>query len=185
MTGDLKENRPPRNYTAQIALAVAASSLAVATAALVLARSPDPSYVYQINSTTSEGVGLFLENNGSGPARILETKVYLDNQKVSNFGQITELTKSLYKRDRPTYFYMKLPYTLGVSKRVGIYYTALDNVQDQEWDNFKTLIWKRIFVMSKICSTGLWQYLGLGCYYICTYNEGEDCVVEERARIGS
>jgi hypothetical protein len=136
---------------------------------------PGVSYIYRVNNAP-EGVGIFLENNGSGPARISETRVYLDNKYV-DFGRITDQVVSMYAKERPTSFYIKKGYVLGSGKEVGLYVTPVDNVKD--WDGFRNLIWNRIFVIFKVCS------MYNECFYVCLGKEDEECEpTDKRLRSG-
>src|SRR5215472_4542115 len=86
-----------------IALAVAIWSLREAQIHDELSPQPGVSYLWH-TSRADAGVGLFLENTGSGPARIEETRIYLDSKRVKEWRQLADMTANLYAKDKLTWY---------------------------------------------------------------------------------
>jgi hypothetical protein len=139
-----------------------------------LSLRPGVSYVWHTSSVNPEGVGIFIENSGSGPAEVAETRVYLDSKLIGEWQQISSSTQTLYNGPPPTWYTMKRGYILGNGKKIGIYSTPVDNVKD--WDNFIPLIRQRIFAISKICS------MYGDCYYVCSNADDDYCLAAEDTR---
>lgn len=154
-----------------IALGVAVWSLREAQIHDELSLQPGVSYVWQ-TARSDPSVGLFLENTGSGPARIEETRIYLDSQRIPEWKQLADMTAGLYAKDKLTWQRYKPRYVLGDGKTIAFYHAKPEDVQD--WDSFQDLILRRIFVISRICS------MYNTCYEVCSTEDDKDCADREK-----
>jgi hypothetical protein len=130
--------------------------------------SVKPNVVFVTHSSSADPqIGIFLQNNGLGPAQITETRIYLDGKQIRHWQEISDRMSGYWKEGSPTWFYSDRPYTLRSGEHLGLYYVEPKQVAN--WDGFNQLIWHRIFVISKICS------MYKDCEYICTSLENSMC----------
>jgi len=157
--------------TSVIALAVAIWSLREAQIHDELSLQPGVSYVWH-TSRADVSVGLFLENTGSGPARIEETRIYLDSRRVKEWRQLADMTANLYAKDKLTWHRYKQGYVLGQGKTIPFYYSKPEDVTD--WVSFVDLIQRRVFVISTICT------MYDKCHDVCSTADDKDCANIEK-----
>jgi hypothetical protein len=144
-----------------------------------LSLRPGVSYLWHTSEDDPE-VGLFIENTGSGPARIDETKIYLDTKPIDRIWQVTDMTTSLYKDGKPAAWgQYKQGYILGNGQTIPIYHAKSQDVEN--WDGLVNLLRgstrpprpARLFVISKVCS------MYDECFYVCSNVEDKDCRIAE------
>ena len=139
-----------------------------------LSLRPGVNYYWHTSIADPEGVGIFLENSGSGPAQISGTKIYLDLKMVSEWQQITDLTRDFYnKGSEPSWTKLKQGYILGSGRKIPLYYVKQDKIND--WDGFVELIRNRVFAISEVCS------MYADCYYVCSNADDQYCSEKEAA----
>lgn len=135
-----------------------------------LSVKPNVIFVTQSSSADPE-IGIFVENNGLGPAQIMETRIYLDGKQIHHWQDITDRMPGYWTDGAPTWFFSTRPYTLRSGEHRGLYYVAPKHVANGE--GFNDLIWNRIFVISKVCS------MYDECEYVCSSLENSKCKPRE------
>jgi len=137
---------------------------------------PHMSFLMEDNFA-APNVGLFIENDGLGPARIERLSVYFDGHPVSprDMDSIYTKTRLIFKETSPQWYTSEYTFNVKSGERVGVFFSTPSNIKNVA--AFQKLIDERIFVIGEACS------LYDECDYFCLRVSNEECLEEEK-RIG-
>ena len=119
-------------------------------------------------------VGLFIENDGLGPARIERFAIYFDGRAVNptQMDSIYEHTQAIFKSRSPQWYTSEYVFHMKSGERMGVLFSPPANIKDLA--AFHKLIEDRIFVIGQACS------LYDECEYFCSVGSDEECIDRER-----
>jgi hypothetical protein len=122
----------------------------------------------------ASGVGLFVENNGLGPARIERLTVYLDGHLVGvrDLDSIHAKNRIIFRNTSPQWYTSEYAFNLKSGERLGVFFSPPSNIKNVS--AFQELVDKRIFVIGEACS------LYDECNYFCSRGSNDECLLEER-----
>jgi hypothetical protein len=132
---------------------------------------PDIRFHRETNSGGKE-VGLYIMNDGLGPAIIRNMRTYLDGKLISDVDEIAAQTVTNYKRTTPGWHYSKFDFTIKTAETFALLFTDPENVQSM--GAFSELIRRRVFVIAKACS------FYDECRVFCSTVDDDQCEIEER-----
>ena len=133
---------------------------------------PAVNFVVNLAPIYGDVSGLQIRNEGFGPAKISELKVYLDGKIIRDWTQVTILAASMMRSQNSVRwgsFDSDISLRPGEAKQI---YT----VNSQEVSNtvaFNNLIQKRIFVIVKVCS------IYEECNMVCSTVQDSQCTGEK------
>ncbi len=119
-------------------------------------------------------VGLFIENDGLGPARIERLNVYFDGRAVEprDMDSIYDKTRMIFKGTSPQWYTSEYTFHVKNGERLGIFFSAPANIKNVS--SFQKLIDERIFVIGEACS------LYDECHHFCTTFSDDECLEQEK-----
>jgi hypothetical protein len=119
-----------------------------------------------------QNVGLFMINGGMGSAEVVETRIYFDGIRVNNWSGVfsrVNLGKGIQGFVRPTAYYL-MP-----GQKIDILSAAATAAVDMP--GFQNLIYKRLFLISNICS------VYEECRLVCSTVAPDEKCREEEAQL--
>jgi hypothetical protein len=124
---------------------------------------------------SKERVGILLRNDGLGPAQIVETRIYYDNERVGDWEDVTKRNEMNYAGRTPFWTSFKYGTVIRSGDHIALYATSPNQIRDI--NQFRRLIWERLFIIVKVCS------LYDDCYHACTHVDDKECEQEEKRRM--
>jgi hypothetical protein len=120
----------------------------------------------------SDRVGIYVENNGIGPARLSNFRVYLDDKLLDGTESLEWVDSDNYVKVSPNWHDTKYARLIYPKTREEMFGTQADNVEDIE--KFRDLIRERIFIIMDACS------VYNECESVCNHVSNSECLTYEK-----
>jgi hypothetical protein len=128
-------------------------------------------------NAVAKEVGLYIENDGLGPASVRDARAYIDGKRLKTLEDISSHTIDNYKRVTPSWNFSQYDFTVKNGDKYPIFFTTPENVNSI--DEFRDLIQKRIFIIARSCS------FYEECNYFRSTVDDDLCEAEEKKIVES
>jgi hypothetical protein len=132
---------------------------------------PDVGFVVQADPAATWS-GFSIENNGLGPAKISDQRVYLDGKRVA-WADIRPMAKALLRPDGiVTVDDFPGEITLRSGDTLRLFYAPNKDIAERP--QFAALIYRRVFAILRVCS------MYEDCWLVCSTTDNDKCAGEEQ-----